>query len=1088
MILRKVILGLCLCSIFSALFGQGINSSVEGLVTDQTGGVVPGAEVALINLRTSRELTTLTNDRGRYMFPSVPVGRYSLKVTLPGFKTFLESDFQVVVAQRADMDVVLEVGERTETVKVEARGLTAGLDTSSNELGTLIDTQMVEQLPLNGREFLQLGILSGATQSSAGGSGTNIATIQTGRSGRAINISGLQQDLISYKINGMSVTGSRMGHLEQSVSIAAVDQFKVRHGFFLSGEGTGASVVSVATKAGTNEFHGEVFEFLRNDNLDARNFFSTAPPGEFKRNQFGFALGGPIVRERIFFFANYEGLRRRRADEARAFAATQAMFGGDLSEVATPIYNPHTFDPATGKRAAFPNNQIPSNLINPVAQNLRAFYLPGSSFNQRPFNLFRNTSDTHDSDQFGIRIDAQLNSWNQIFGQFTHEDSKRVRGGLQPSTGREWPLESQLAMIQWTSTWSPALVNSFRIGWTRGLVYQRGETLPGIQNELGITGTGNPDGVPLITLQGIGSFGSALGNVGNVDNLYQLHEGGSYLRGDHHFQFGADLRWAWPSVQENANASARGRITFDSLYTTQLERDAQGRLTRVDNTGNSFADFLLGMPSVARTLFLPRMHYRWTHFEPYFRHSWKIRPDLTLNWSLSWMLVTPPKPYLSPDKDLPHAFDFATGKILAAALGDIPVTVYETDKNDWAPRLGLAWRIGEKTTLRSGFGIYPVSPRIVTSAIFAVLGPGSQATRVVNSPFEPFPTYELGQNVLPPVTIAPLTREFLDDYRGALFALDQGWRTGYVEQWTLAIQRELGRGQVLEVAYFGNQAHKLNSQWDANDCSVPDSLACDLSAIPYPQFRSGITFLANAANSSYHALNVKFNRQYTQGLNFLTNYTWSKALGNGLATTSALHQRREGRRLDRGPAAYDIPHRLVVSALWELPFGENKPFLSDAPPFLRHVVADWSITAIGNFATGTPITVTAPNRTGYPARGVRANRLRDDIRFGPNQDLRKNGFQVIDPSAFESARPGFYGNSGVGVIYGPGVINWDIGIHRDFRVGEDVRIQFRTEFFNAFNHAQFEAGSSSNVVSVNFGKALSARPSREIQFVLKVVW
>lgn len=319
------------------------------------------------------------------------------------------------------------------------------------------------------------------------------------------------EDISTYKINGMFVGGSRMGHRGLSLSVSAIDQFKIRQGFFEGGEGGGASIVNVLTKSGTNEFHGEIFEFYRSDELDAREYFSPVDPGDFLRNQYGFSMGGPIVREKVFFFSNGEFLRQKRAESAQTFVPTEAMFRGDFSEFERPIFNPFRFDPETGKREPFPGNRIPESMINPVSKRLLEFYRPGSRLKDRPFNIFGNPRRIENSDQFTARVDAVLNTANSIFGQFSAEDSPVTDESLFPLAGSSFPLTAQLAMVGLTSTLSPPTVNDFRIGWTRNLVFVRGETVEGIQDQIGITVTANPNGIPGIGIEGFAGFGNSRG-------------------------------------------------------------------------------------------------------------------------------------------------------------------------------------------------------------------------------------------------------------------------------------------------------------------------------------------------------------------------------------------------------------------------------------------------------------------------------------------------------------------------------------------------------------------------------------------------
>lgn len=355
-------------------FSQSSASVVEGVVQDGTGAVIQDCAAVLLNKETGGKFTTHTNADGVYAFLSVQPGMYSLEISKEGFKSYSIANFRVTISQRATQNVVLGPGSTFATVTVDAYGSASLSEPTSNELGTLIEAVNVRELPLNGRDFLQLGLLSGATQTS-GTTVSDFTTLQVGHPDRTIIIAGNEQDLTGFMINGMSTAGSRLGQASLNLSVAAIDQFKIHEGFFLPSEGPNdAGVVSVVTKGGGNHFHGEAFEFVRNTAFDTRQFFDPpgAKPSPFHRNQFGGAVGGPILRNRLFFFAHYEGRRQVLSNTVKATVPSSKMFSGDFSELGTPIYDPATFDPTTGKRQPFPGNIIPPGSINDMAKKLLA--------------------------------------------------------------------------------------------------------------------------------------------------------------------------------------------------------------------------------------------------------------------------------------------------------------------------------------------------------------------------------------------------------------------------------------------------------------------------------------------------------------------------------------------------------------------------------------------------------------------------------------------------------------------------------------------------------------------------------------------
>jgi hypothetical protein len=1079
--------------VFLSLLGpvalsQTNTSVVEGRVADPSGGVIPACMVVLTSLKTAGVMTTLTNETGIFDFPAVPVGSYTLKVTKAGFKEYELSDFRLTLGQRATQDVVLELGAVTESVTIEAADSAPLLEPSSNELGTLIEPVTVQQLPLNGRNYLQLGYLSGAAQ-DGGITASDFLTTQTGHADRAITIAGTEQDLVGFTVNGISVAGSRLGDLALNVSISAIDQFKVVQGFIMPAMGPDPGIVNVVTKSGSNALHGEGFEFLRNNDLDARNFFEAQPhPGPFHRNQFGGALGGPIRRDRVFFFANYEGFRQVLAAPQGGFTPTQAMFDGNFSALPATIYAPASFSSATGQRQPFAGNIILPGEINPVAQKLLSYYLPGSSYNTRPLNVFGEPVQTQNSDQGGMRADFNLSKNHTLFAQYTQEVSPVDNPALFPVSGLYYHMNTEFAMVQLTSTLRPNLVNELHVGFTRPYLFYGGIGQNGVEQKVGLTGTADVNGVPGITLGGFSSFGTAQSVIGNIDNNYQVYDSMKILLGKHEISVGASLHYI-RTVQESANFNARGTLVFNSVFSAQLATGANGKLAPLTGSGSSFADFLLGMPVNGTVTSMPRTHYRWTEVNPYVQDTWRLRPNFSVNFGLSWYLATPPNPS-GNDSKYPRAFDFQTGKVLYAALGQISPQIYSMDMKDVSPRLGFAWEPGfwRGTVIRAGAGIYYPSERALYE-LFGITAPGvSIVQSIANSANNPQPTYTLGHNTFPAMSQVPITQQYANSVTGTTFALDQGLRTPYSEQWNLSVQHSFGKNALAEIAYIGSQSRKLPVRWNVDDCSTPGSLTCNPSAVPWPQY-SYVYYAADAAFGSYNALNAKFQREFSGGFNFLANYTWSKALTNTMqgGANTGLNQMGTCIACDKGMAGFNVPQRLTVATVWELPAGRGKRFLKNVSPFWDRVVGGWAADVIATFSGGNPINVNAPNNTADPLTNFRANRTCNGRSGLQNNNLRSNGLYWLETSCFAAPAAGFFGNSGANILTGPGVSNWDAALEKRVQLGEALNLQIRAELFNALNHAQFK-NPDSTVGDANFGQVTQARDAREIQLGLKLLW
>lgn len=1077
--LKALLLGIVAVLTVPSIWAQGVSgsASVAGTVTDTTGAVIPGASVVLLNVERGSEQEVSTNEAGNYAYPDITPGTYSVRVSSDGFQTREVTDLQVQVGQRAAVNVELEVGQVTEVVTVEAAAVL--LETESNAIGTVVDSERVNELPLNGRNFLELALLAGGT---APAEGRASFAGQIGHPGRFVVIGGVKAANNSYTINGIQVRGARGGELAVNVSIANVDQFKVQSSFFMPDQGPNPSMVNVTTVGGTNAFHGEAFEFLRNTKLDARNFFSPGPE-ELKRNQFGFAIGGPIVKDKMWFRTGYEGMRERVAFTRGVFTPTQAMFGGDFSEDPFIIHDPMTLNETAGTRQPFPNQKVPRDRFNSVSENLLQYYLPGASFTQRPNNLFVNPRNVVEDDQLNARVDMQLTDRQSLFTQYMWSDNSAVRPGSFPLSGAFYPNQFWMWMAQHTYTISPKWVSTIRLGVSRNqaLFSNEGRDVGDILTPLGITGTFDTRGVFAQRIQGFAGFGRSNGDLGNIDNNYQFDPGFSYITGNHQYRFGASVRYrrTW---QQNANAGAHGSLIYNRVYTAQLSRNAAGNLVPAGGSGNAFADYLLGTPDRGSTRGLPMLQYRHTQFMPYVQDTWKVRRNLTLNWGISWFKDTIPNPRGSA-ADYPHGFDPATGLLEFAVLGQVDPRVIEPDSNNIAPRFGIAWQVDDKTVLRAGGGVYFSDMQLIELQFAAVGPPFTNSVDAINTG-KLIPEFIPGVNIFPVIPLPPIDENFASNLPAGItpFTLQEEGRTPYVQQWNLSLQRTLGRSSMLELSYLGNSGHRQQNRYDNNQCQVTADLFCDRATRPYPRYRAILQSDFNA-NSSFNALVARFHHRMSRGVDLRVEYTFGKALYDGWELGGATNnQIANNRALDKGPTSFNVRNRLVTSLLWELPFGRDRAFGSGMSRAADYVVGGWNVSTIATFSNGLPIFITVPNRTGSPFVGHRPNRTCSGNLS--SVDLRSNR-QFIDTSCFQDTERGFFGNSERAPISGPGLNNFVIGIQKDFELAESKLLEFRLEMFNAFNHAQFRNPNGS-VANRNFGLVSAARQPRVVQMALKL--
>ncbi len=1076
------IAGVLAALLFAAhVWGQGVSGSaaVAGTVTDSTGAVIPGAQVVLVSPERGAEIEVSTNESGNYIYPDITPGTYTVRVSSEGFATQEITDLLVQVGQRAAVNVALEVGQVTEVVTVEAAAIL--LETESNAIGTVVDSDRVTELPLNGRNFLQLALLSGGT---APAEGRASFAGQIGHPGRFVVVGGVKAANNSYTINGIQVRGARGGELAVNVSVANVDQFKVQSSFFMPDQGPNPSMVNVTTKGGSNEFHGELFEFVRNTKLDARSFFAPGPE-ELKRNQFGFSVGGPIKRNKVWFRGGYEGMRERVAFSRGVFTPTPAMFGGDFSEDPFVIHDPGTLDLEAGRRDPFPNQTVPRSRYNSVSENLLQYYLPGSSFTARPNNLFVHPRNTVDDNQFNVRVDTQLSQKQSLFTQYIWSDNSAVRPGAFPLSGAFYPNEFAMWMLQHTYTISPKWISTLRIGVSRNqaLFSNEARDVGDILTPLGITGTFDTRGVFAQRIQGFHGFGRSNGDLGNIDNNYQLDPGMTYVSGNHQFRFGASIRYrrTW---QQNANAGAHGSLIYNRVYSAQLATNAAGNLTPDGRSGNGFVDYLIGTPDRGSTRGLPMLPYRHTQFMPYIQDTWKVRRNLTVNWGLSWFKDTIPNPQ-GWAADYPHGFDPATGLLEFAVLGQVDPRVIEPDSDNFAPRFGIAWQLDDKTVIRAGAGAYFSDMQLIELQFSAVGPPYTNSVDAINTG-KLVPEFIPGVNIFPVVPLPPIDEDFARNLPSGItpFTLQEEGRTPYVQQWNFSIQRTLGDNDLLELSYLGNSGHRQQNRYDNNQCVVGSDLRCDRSTRPYTRYNAILQSDFNA-NSNYNALIARYHHRMSGGLDFRAEYTFGKALYDGWELGGATNnQIATNRALDKGPTSFNVQHRAVFSAIWELPVGRNRLFGAGMGKAADAVIGGWNVTTIATFSTGLPIFITVPNRTGSPFVGHRPNRVcSGDL---SSVDLRRDRL-FIDKQCFENTERGFFGNSPRAPISGPGLNLFDIGIQKQVALGEQRFVQFRVEMFNAFNHAQF-LNPNGNVANRNFGLVGGTRRPRLVQLGLKLVF
>lgn len=1065
-------------------------SSVAGTVRDTTSSVVPNAHVILVDKLHGTQRETTTNSDGGYQFLAVQPGTYAVRVEQTGFQAMTVDNIQVAIDQVATVNPKLTVGEVSQVVEVNDQGSTPLLDTLSNSLGGVIENKRVEELPLDGRNFLQLAALVGGTQPNTVGN-------QTGHNDNVISVAGASQWLTGYYINGVSTRSPRLGNSSLNLSVAAIDQFKIELGFFLPDKGPQVGIVDVLTKVGTNKYHGEVYEYARNPFFNAHNYFDYLTPHQkesIKRNQFGFSIGGPAsipglfnAKDKLWFFGNYEGTRQVTRNNQTQFTPTAANFSGDFSSLSTPIYNPFSYNSTTHQRTAFAGNIIPGSMINPVAKAMLAYYVPANISATSGTNLVGFSANTLRDDQFTVRLDNAISQNQSMFVDFSYENSPVLNRDLQPLKGLGFPMEASLGVFQHTYQVSSRWLNVFRLGFNHAYVYQVGEGQggPPIETQIGIPGTLDPHGIPATSITGYTGLGNAYSRVGEVANAYSLNDAVNYTLGTHSMAFGVGIV-QHRTIQQNANAGAVGSLAFQGNYTKQFNSAGTAYIA---NTGNAFADFLLGLPQSGSVNGFQPVHYNFNDYYPYFQDTWRLTPHFTLNYGIAWYYSNVPKPQ-GNDALLGHSFDFTTGLIKYSALGEVRPQVVKEDYNNLMPRLGFSWvpSWDENTTVRAAVGMYYGQLGLNDLQYGVSAPPFSNTFSFTNVQTANLPALQLGNGVYPVITYPALTPGFaaaLPD--GTSFNLfDENNRTPYLTQWTTSLQHTFGKNDLMQLDYIGNSGHKNPNRYGYNQCPYRADLYCDNSLKPYPTRYGNIGYVPYNANSSYEALVAKYQHQVTHGLTLLANFTWQKSLSDGFEPNTGAANGAQivtCRRCEKGPTTYNVPLSFVISSVYDLPFGKGKQFGNNAGPVTNLLIGGWRLSVIGRMDHGRTVDVTATNQTSSQGNISRANRVAGCTINDPSisKYVRTNGHRYFNTACFSTPAVGYFGTSGKDVLYTPGQDKWDASLVKAFPIYDTMKLEMRGEFFNVFNHVNFSDLGTNASAPATFGVVTNARNPRIIQ-------
>ena len=1053
--MRRIALGAIAACLAAGPSGQTARAqstygSIVGTATDATGASIPNVEVTVTNEETGVAQAWTTNELGSYAFTNLFPGSYAIRATASGFRPVDIRQIVLQVNQTARFDLAMEVGQVTETVEVVAAAPVLATDTS--DVGHVVANREILDLPLNGRSYLQLAGLTNGVVTFGGAGGDN--------AGPRFISQGTRHNGNSYLVDGVDTRTQRNSTYGLSLSVDAIGEFKIMQNSFSAEYGRGTTIVNSTVKSGTNDFHGSVFWFVRNDIFDARhsyNFSDTKTP--LRQNQFGFSAGGPILKDKTFFFGNFEGWRRRRSAIGHVTMPTQAQLGGNLSDMDKAANDPDTGDP-------FPGNIVPDHRISRFARAGAPYFATpnGSPVVGRNHSALTGASRT--SNQETVRIDHHFNSNIRVSGFFTLFELEDDSPDPNEYAGQISTMDTKPTMsVQYTHIIKPTLLNTVRFGRYRSVIFRGQEKSADSNIAAEDFGLRNVEPEPIaFGPPGMAIAGYAWAGVrpwqpsGATDINDQFSEQVTYIKGRQTMKFGADLRWL--QYDDLAWATQNGDYRFNGQY-----------------TGNPIGDYVLGIPNWIHFAQrgLGRYGYDTRHgeFSFYSQDDIKLTPELTLNVGIRYELVQFP---LEVNDEFAnwnferHAMDFA-GK-------DIPRRIVPTDKNNFGPRLGVAYNPSwsKKTVIRGGFGIAYGNFRQYESGLQHFHPPYVNENFLGNDVPNPrFTTADLWD---PPITetegvdFSGTTVNYLRDKVMPLFY-----------QWNFNIQQELARNLMLQVGYVGNQGRELPNRYDANQASQFDPASPSGIQARRPYQRVGfVSANTSRTYSNYNGLDVRLERRFASGLSLLATYTWMKQLGiraHDQYTVMLIDNIRH----NYGPEG--APHRSIVSWVYELPFGPGKAFLGRSGGALGRVVGGWQVNGIAAMRNGNHIGTRSAVSNGVGSRaGNKADATGQPANLASGQ---RSAVRWFNTDAF--ADPPFtrYGNAGEGVITGPGAVNFDLSIFKNTRVTETTRLQIRCEMFNAFNSVNL-ANPNTNVSTAQFGTISSAADARIIQLGLKVIF